>query len=174
MSEVPDLTRFADALKLMRNKERVTFLCSKAMREAMKPAQKVIAAQYGQHVGKFDSNQSETALRHRWGSGRHIVGESRRAVARSMLRGNPKVKNIKTNNFLAKIWGQTNNSFLLEVGRYKNVARFYRGWGLMSGIFNLMSDHTRSVLDKTMKDQLEIVAKQFWKEFARKSKPGKK
>jgi hypothetical protein len=173
MSDVPDLTRFAEGLKLIRGK-KVKQMCFTAVREAMKPVQKVTAAQYAQKSGKFDMNQSETALRHRWGGGRHNVGESRRTISRSIMGGPPKVKTIRGSNYLSKIWGQTNNSFLIEVGRYKDVARSYKGWGLMSYIFNLMSQHTHQVLSDTIEKQLKVVANQFWKEFARKSKPGVK
>jgi len=172
MNDIPDLTRFADALKMVRgNKSRL--LCMKAVRAAMEPVQKVTAAQYAQHVGKFDDNQSEAKLLHRWGGGHHNVGESRRTMARSIMRGPPKVKKIQGSNYLAKIWTQTNNSFLIDKGRYKDVARAYKGWGVMAYIFNTMSQHTQQVLHDTIEEQIKVLSKQFWKEFS-KSKTGMK
>ena len=76
--------------------------------------------------------------------------------------------------FLGKMWGQTQNSFLLEFGRTRDALTRYRGWGLMTRVVTTMSAHAQNVLAENIKKEIEKLNNQFWREFARPIKGMKK
>ena len=178
MSQVADLTRFAEALKLVKGK-KVKLIAFRAIREAIMPVQRVASAQYGQAHGLHDQGQSEAKIAWRWGGKSrhtlHPIGESRRNLAISIARKVPKLKMIRGGQaFLGKMWGQTQNSFLLEFGRTRDALTRYRGWGLMTRVVATMSAHAQNVLAENIKKEIEKLNNQFWREFARPIKGMKK
>ena len=176
------LNQFADNLKLLK-KELVGKIIAKAMREAMDPVQRVAGAQYLQRTGAHDFNQTEAKLLNRWGgskSNRHPVGESRQRVAASILKIKTKsIRGIRKNAsgephaILYKLFGKTQNSWLLEFGRYRDAARKYHGWGTLQKVVNTMETFTQGKLVSSVKEQMDKAANKFWRDFAKFPKAAK-
>lgn len=176
------LNQFADNLKLLKG-ELIKKIISKAMREAMDPVQRVAGAQYLQRTGAHDFNQTEAQLLNRWGgnkSNRHPVGESRQRVAASIFKTKIKsIKGIRKNAsgepqaILLKLFGKTQNSWLLEFGRYKDAARKYHGWGTLQKVVNTMATFTQAKLVSSVKESMDKAANKFWRDFAKGSTSSK-
>lgn len=172
------LLEFGKNLQLLKGKKAKAIIMG-GMREAMQPVQKVIAAQYIQHVGKHDFNQTPAQVKSRWGGGRiiHPIGESRQHVGISILKTkNNSVKGIRKasdgtpNAFVYKVWGKTQNSWLVNFGRYKSAALKYKGWGLMEQVFNTMSTYAQQKMIDKVKEGMDKACQQFWRDFARTGK----
>ena len=166
-------------LQLLKGRKTKAIIMA-GMREAMQPVQRVAANQYLQQPGKHDSAQSPAQVRSRWGGGRtiHPIGESRQHVGISILKtkttsmkGIRKAADGTSNAFIYKVWGKTQNSFLLEFGRTRNPASNYKGWGVLQTVFNTMSVFAQLKLIEKVKEGMDKAANQFWKDFARIGKP---
>jgi hypothetical protein len=173
------LLELAKNLQLLKGRKSKAIIMA-GMREAMIPVQRVIAAQYLQHIGKHDFNQTPAQIRSRWGGGRtiHPIGESRQHIGISILRTkNNALKGIRKasdgtpNAFIYKVWGKTQNSWLVNFGRYKSPAEKYRGWGLFESVFNILSSTVQQKMIDKVKEGMDKAANQFWKDFARIGKP---
>ena len=173
------LLELAKNLQLLKGRKSKAIIMA-GMREAMIPVQRVIAAQYLQHIGKHDFNQTPAQIRSRWGGGRtiHPIGESRQHIGISILRTkNNSLKGIRKasdgtpNAFIYKVWGKTQNSWLVNFGRYKSAAEKYRGWGLFESVFNILSSTVQQKMIDKVKEGMDKAANQFWKDFARIGKP---
>ena len=77
-------------------------------------------------------------------------------IAANILKNRIKPKVI--NNGLsvwARIFGSTNNSWLIEFGRYKDPARAFTGWQIFKQVFNQLSFSVEMTLREEVKNGLK-------------------
>ena len=136
--------------------EDLFLILAKAEKKAMEPMRITAARYFAQKRGTWDNKQTEAQKSWRWAGGwtsgwtgkrvkgkRDVVhpqGESRELIAANILKHKikPQVINNKTSVW-AKIFGSTQNSWLIEFGRYKDPARRYAGWNIFRQVFHQLT-----------------------------------
>lgn len=137
---IKGLGEFLEQMKTLRN-EDIYKILRKAEVKALTLPRGKLAGIYGTARGKHDLNQTKSQLAWRWRAKKHQpmhpVGESRVNIARNIYSHQITPKNIGKNNasVWARIWGHTQNSWLIEHGRYKDPSRAYTGWKLFEKFF---------------------------------------
>ena len=149
------------------NAEDLFEIISAAQKKSLKPIQVTASRMYAEHKGTWDDKQTEAQKSWRWAGGYtsgwtgrkvkgkrdviHPQGESRALIAMNILKNKPKPKRINNNlSVWAKIFGSTQNSWLIEFGRYKDPARAYNGWRIFRNIFNQLAFSTEGLLRHEM------------------------
>lgn len=147
-------------------------ILSKAEKKAMEPMRITASRYYAEKKGRWDNVQTEAQASWRWAGGYtsgwtgkifkgkrdvvHPQGESRKFIAQNILKN--KIKPKYVNNKLsvwARIFGSTQNSWLIEFGRYKDAARAYKGWQIFRQVFNELSFSVETSLRQEVKNGLE-------------------
>jgi len=131
-------------------------ILSRAEKKAMEPMRITAARYYATKVGAWDGKQTEAQASWRWAGGwtsgwtgrrvkgkRDVVhpqGESRILIAQNILKNKIKPRPIRGGlSVWAKMFGSTQNSWLIEFGRYKDPARAFTGWRIFRQVFEQLS-----------------------------------
>lgn len=162
---IKGLDEFLVQMKTLRQDD-VFKVLRKSQKTALTLPQGKLAGLYASFKGRRDLNQTEAQKSWRWRAKKHQpmhpIGESRINIARSIVREKIKPRNIGKNK--ASVWsrivGHTNNSWLIEHGRYKDPARAYQGWQVFEKFFKT---YGRTIHDRFTDD----VGKGFDRVFKR-------
>ena len=139
---IKGLGEFLDQMKTMRNEDIFKVLIKAEVKALTAPRGK-LASMYGTYVGKNDENQTDAQKSWRWRAKKHQpmhpIKESRINIAHNIYSHAIRPKNIGRNKATvwARIWGSTQNSWLIEHGRYKDPSRAYRGWKVFEKFFQM-------------------------------------
>ena len=139
---IKGLDQFLDQMKTMRTDDIYKVL-RKAEVKALTAPRGKLASMYGQYVGKNDDNQTEAQKSWRWRAKKHQpihpIKESRLRIAHNIYHHKVIPKNIGKNkaSVWARIWGYTQNSWLIEHGRYMEPSRAYEGWQVFRKFFQM-------------------------------------
>lgn len=139
---IKGLGEFLDQMKTMRN-EDIYKVLRKAEVKALTAPRGKLAGMYGTWVGKNDINQTDAQKSWRWRAKKHQplhpIKESRINIAHNIYSHAIAPRNIGKNNasVWARIWGHTQNSWLIEHGRYRDPSRAYRGWKVFEKFFQM-------------------------------------
>ena len=139
---IKGLAEFLDQMKTMRN-EDIFKVLRKAEVKALTAPRGKLASMYGTFVGKNDANQTEAQKSWRWRAKKHQpmhpIKESRINIAHNIYSHAIRPTNIGKKNATvwARIWGSTQNSWLIEHGRYRDPSRAYRGWKVFEKFFQM-------------------------------------
>lgn len=147
-------------------------ILSKAEKKAMEPMRITAARYFANKRGTWDGKQTQAQASWRWAGGytsgwtgsqvkgkrnvSHPQGESRMNIAANILKNRIKPKVI--NNGLsvwARIFGSTQNSWLIEFGRYKDPARAFTGWQIFKQVFNQLAFSVELTLREEVKSGLK-------------------
>ena len=139
---IKGLDEFLVQMKTLRQDD-VFRVLRKSQKTALTLPQGKLAGLYASFRGKRDLNQTEAQKSWRWRAKKHQpmhpIGESRINIARSIVREKITPRNIGKNK--ASVWsrivGYTNNSWLIEHGRYKDPSRAYQGWQVFRKFFQM-------------------------------------
>ena len=139
---IKGLGEFLDQMKTLRN-EDIYKVLRKAEVKALTAPRGKLASMYGTWTGKNDLNQTDAQKSWRWRAKKHQpmhpIKESRINIAHNIYSHSILPKNIGKQNrtVWARIWGSTQNSWLIEHGRYVNPARAYTGWKVFQKFFEI-------------------------------------
>ena len=139
---IKGLDQFLDQMKTLHSDDIYKVL-RKAEVKALTAPRGKLASMYGTFVGKNDINQTEAQKSWRWRAKKHQpmhpIRESRLRIAHNIYSHAIRPKNIGKKNATvwARIWGSTQNSWLIEHGRYKDPSRAYRGWKVFEKFFQM-------------------------------------
>jgi len=155
--------------KLMQNMvaQDLFVIVAAAQKKALKPMQVTASRMYAEHKGTWDGKQTEAQKSWRWAGGYtsgwtgkkvkgkrdvvHPQGESRAIIAMNFLKNRPKPKLVnKKLSIFSQIFGVSQNSWLIEFGRYKDPARAYNGWRIFRNVFNQLAFSTEGLLRHEM------------------------
>lgn len=137
---IKGLDQFLDQMKTMRS-EDIYKVLRKAEVKALTAPRGKLASMYGTYVGKNDENQTDAQKSWRWRAKKfqpiHPITESRLRIAHNIYSHRIITKEIGKNkaSVWARIWGHTQNSWLIEHGRYKDPSRAYQGWQIFRSFF---------------------------------------
>ena len=180
--DVQGFKQFQDGMHKLAVEDLIKIL-SKAEKKALEPMRITAARYYARKVGTWDNKQTEAQASWRWAGGwtsgwtrrrvkgkRDVVhpqGESRNFISQNILKNKIKPRVIRNGlSVWAKIFGATNNSWLIEFGRYKDSARAFKGWHIFMQVFNELAFSVEGVLREEVKAGL----KRWENEMARRLK----
>ena len=141
---VKGLEEFLDGMKKLHSDDIYNILNKAEVKAMTRPRDKIAGMFAGWH-GKRDLNQTEAQLETRWRAQKHQpihpVKESREIIARSIYHNKVKPRNIgnRKTTVWSRIWGATQNSWLIENGRWKDPAAAYNGWNVFKKFFAMNS-----------------------------------
>lgn len=139
---IKGLDEFLDLMKIMRSDDIYKVL-HKAEVVALTRPRDELASMYGTYKGKNDDNQTEAQKAWRWRAKKHQpmhpIKESRLRIAHNIYSHKIVTREIGRNKATvwARIWGKTQNSWLIEHGRYKDPSRAYQGWQVFRKFFQM-------------------------------------
>ena len=139
---IKGLDEFLEQMKTLRDEDIYKILNKAEIKALTKPKDR-LAEMYGTFVGKNDLNQTEAQKSWRWRAKKHQpmhpIKESRVNIAHNIYSHDIRPKNIgkKDATVWARIWGSTQNSWLIEHGRYKDPSRAYQGWQVFRKFFQI-------------------------------------
>jgi len=139
---IKGLDQFLDQMKTMRSDDIYKVL-RKAEVKALTAPRGKLASMYGTYVGKNDENQTDAQKSWRWRAKKHQpmhpIKESRLRIAHNIYSHKIVTKEIGKNKATvwARIWGKTQNSWLIEHGRYVDPSRAYQGWQVFRKFFQM-------------------------------------
>ena len=139
---IKGLDQFLDQMKTLHSDDIYKVL-RKAEVKALTAPKGKLASMYGTHVGKNDINQTEAQKSWRWRAKKHQpmhpIRESRLRIAHNIYSNKIIPKEIGRNKATvwARIFGRTQNSWLIEHGRYKDPSRAYQGWQIFRAFFQM-------------------------------------
>ena len=167
---IKGLAEFLDQMKTMRN-EDIFKVLRKAEVKALTAPRGKLAGMYGTWVGKNDLNQTEAQKSWRWRAKKHQpihpIKESRINIAHNIYSHAIRPTNIGKKNATvwARIWGSTQNSWLIEHGRYRSPSRAYRGWKVFEKFFQMYGATINARLTEDIGYGLEKVFKRVASEI---------
>jgi len=139
---IKGLDQFLDQMKTLHSDDIYKIL-RKAEIKALTAPRGKLASMYGTYVGKNDINQTDAQKSWRWRAKKHQpmhpIRESRLRIAKNIYSNEIIPKEIGKNKATvwARIFGRTQNSWLIEHGRYLNPARKYTGWKVFEKFFKM-------------------------------------
>ena len=166
---IKGLAEFLDQMKTLRN-EDIYKVLRKAEVKALTAPRNKLASMYGTWVGKNDLNQTDAQKSWRWRAKKHQplhpIKESRINIAHNIYSHDIRPKNIgkKDATVWARIWGSTQNSWLIEHGRYVNPSRKYIGWKVFDHFFKTYGATINARFTEDIGYGLEKVIKRIAKE----------
>jgi hypothetical protein len=137
---IKGLDQFLDQMKTMRTEDIYKVLSRAEIKALTRPRDK-LAGLYGTYIGKNDDNQTEAQKSWRWRANKHQpihpIKESRLRIAHNIYshRIIPYAIGKNKASVWSRIWSYTQNSFLIENGRYRDPARAYTGWKIFQYFF---------------------------------------
>ena len=139
---IKGLDEFLVQMKTLRQDD-VFRVLRKSQKTALTLPQGKLAGLYASFRGKRDLNQTEAQKSWRWRAKKHQpihpIKESRERIAQNIYshRIIPKEIGKDKATVWARIWGKTQNSWLIEHGRYKDPSRAYQGWQIFRAFFQM-------------------------------------
>jgi hypothetical protein len=139
---IKGLDQFLDQMKTLHSDDIYKVLRKAEVSALTKPRDK-LASMYGTFKGKNDENQTDAQKAWRWRAKKHQpmhpIKESRLRIAHNIYSHKIIPKEIGKNKATvwARIWGRTQNSWLIEHGRYVNPSRAYQGWQIFRKFFQM-------------------------------------
>ena len=139
---IKGLDQFLDQMKTMRTDDLYKVLKKAEVKALTRPRDK-LAGLYGTYIAKNDDNQTEAQKSWRWRAKKHQpmhpIKESRLRIAHNIYSNKIIPKEIGKNKATvwARIFGRTQNSWLIEHGRYKDSSRAYQGWQVFRKFFQM-------------------------------------
>ena len=139
---IKGLDEFLEQMKTLRDEDIYKILNKAEIKALTKPRDR-LAEMYGTWAGKNDLNQTEAQKSWRWRAKKHQpmhpIKESRINIAHNIYSHAIRPTNIGKKNATvwARIWGSTQNSWLIEHGRYIDPSRAYRGWKVFEKFFQM-------------------------------------
>ena len=180
--DVQGFKQFQDSMHKLGVDDLVQILF-RAEKKAMEPMRITAARYYATKVGAWDGKQTDAQASWRWAGGwtsgwtgkrvkgkRDVVhpqGESRMLIAKNILKNTIKPRVLRDGRSVwAKIFGSTNNSWLIEFGRYKDPARAFKGWQIFMQVFNQLAFSVEGAL----REEVRAGLKRWENAIARKLK----
>lgn len=166
---IKGLGQFLDQMKTLRNEDIYKVLRKSEVKALTAPRAK-LAAMYRDHKGTHDLNQTDAQKSWRWRAKKHQpihpIKESRGIIARNIYQHAVQPRNIGKNNasVWARIWAHTQNSWLIEHGRYRDPVRAYKGWNIFQKFFTTYGATINARFTEDIGYGLEKVFKRIAKE----------
>lgn len=167
---VDGFNTFYNAMKKLSGEELYRVI-SEAERKALTPARKDLARNYGAWRGKHDSEQTASRLLWRWRAKKwqpiHPVGESRGLISVNIAKHQIRTRLARGGKYVwGKVFGSTQNSWLIEHGRYKDAARAYQGWNVFRRYFESYGASLKSIMEASLTKGFADSAKRLAREAA--------
>ena len=167
---IKGLDQFLDQMKTMRSDDIYKVL-RKAEVTALTAPRDKLASMYGTYVAKNDDNQTEAQKSWRWRAKKHQpihpIKESRLRIAQNIYSHAiiPKEIGKSKATVWARIWGRTQNSWLIEHGRYIDPSRAYQGWQIFRSFFRMYGATINAKFTEDVGHGLEKVFNRIAKEM---------
>ena len=139
---IKGLDQFLDQMKTLHSDDIYKVL-RKAEVKALTAPKGKLASMYGTYKAKNDDNQTDAQKSWRWRAKKHQpmhpIRESRLRIAHNIYSNKIIPKEIGKNKATvwARIFSSTQNSWLIEHGRYLDPSRAYQGWQIFRKFFQM-------------------------------------